>query len=154
MWLRRVLRHYCTSLYLVPLRSSVLGDVWDQNNLTVTPRHQSHRTEQATRLIFRNDQQQLSLRIPHRMPSLWWRTHLRGPELHQHSLFLRVVIGPLLLQELPVAMKPRARPVVLGQTRWSQELPQSLLNPVGGPLLVCHIQINITERVSHRAKLE
>lgn len=73
-------------------------------------------------------------------------THLCGPELHQHGLPLRLLVGPLLLQQPPVGMKPRARPRVLGQTRWGQKLPQSLPNTLGCPLLLC--QINIVQEES------
>ena len=58
-------------------------------------------------------------------------SHLCGPELHQYSLPLRVLVSPLLLQEPPVSVKPRARPGVLGQTCWSQQPPQSSAEPCG-----------------------
>lgn len=63
-------------------------------------------------------------------------THLRRPQLHQHGLCLSLLIGALLLEDLPVGAEPEAGAGVLGQTRWLQKLPQSLLSAQRRPLLL------------------
>lgn len=66
-------------------------------------------------------------------------THLCGPELHQYSLPLSLLISSFLLQEPPVGVKPKAWPRVLRQTCWLQKFPQLLLSALSCSLLFCQV---------------
>lgn len=71
---------------------------------------------------------------------LSYLTHLGGPQLQQQSSRLRLVIGSFFPQELPVGVEPRAGAQAFGETRRSQEFPESLLNTLSCLLLLCRIE--------------